>query len=353
MTEANRPPKSPTRAEEQQRRHQQHDAASDATQRTHTPVVSVIVPAYNVSQFIAEALSSVLAQTFADYEIIVVNDGAPDTEELERVLEPYRERIVYLKQENRGLSGARNTAIRAARGEFIALLDADDMWEPDYLAVQVAGMRDDPETDVLYADAHIFGSPPLAGRNFMREFPSEGEVTAESLISQRCHVMICVTARRDTVVRVGMFDESLRSCEDFDLWVRIVKAGGRIRYHRRVLARYRYRIGSLSTDTPRMNLNLSRVLEKIEREMNPTPAEREAIGRLRERMRANVDLFEGKRAFFRGDAEAAVECLTRANLFFKSRKLALAVRLLRVAPHVMLRAYDLRDRIILKTNSKF
>ena len=88
------------------------------------------MPAYRVTEYIGAALDSVRAQTFTDYEIIVVNDGCPDTAALEQVLGPYLDRIVYLKQENRGLAGARNTAIHASRGRYLALLDADDLWEP-------------------------------------------------------------------------------------------------------------------------------------------------------------------------------------------------------------------------------
>src|ERR1035438_7963147 len=101
------------------------------------PLLSVIIPAYRAAQYIAAALDSVLAQTFKGYEIIVVNDGSPDTEELERALEPYRDRIIYLLQENQGLSGARNNGIRAARGTYIAPLDADDVWAPEHLAAQL------------------------------------------------------------------------------------------------------------------------------------------------------------------------------------------------------------------------
>src|SRR3982751_5296129 len=86
------------------------------------PALSVIIPAYNTASYIGEALESVFAQDFTDYETIVVNDGSPDTLELERALEPYRERIIYLKQENRGPGGARNTGISRARGRYVAFL---------------------------------------------------------------------------------------------------------------------------------------------------------------------------------------------------------------------------------------
>src|SRR5208283_4207726 len=98
------------------------------------PQVSVIMPAYRVSAYIKDAVDSVLAQTFQDFELIVVNDGCPDTEALERVLGPYRSRIVYLKLEkNVGLASARNAGIQASHSPYIALLDADDIYEPNYL----------------------------------------------------------------------------------------------------------------------------------------------------------------------------------------------------------------------------
>ncbi|HYJ47544.1 MAG TPA: glycosyltransferase family A protein, partial [Pyrinomonadaceae bacterium] len=200
----------------------QTETSTEGRHQAHvdTPLVSVIVPAYNVTEFIRDALDSALAQTFKDYGIIVVNDGSPDTAELERALEPYRASIVYLKQENRGLSGARNTAIRASKGSFIALLDADDMWLPNYLEVQVERMQADPTLDVLYPNALIFGDALEAGREFMDVCPSRGEVTFESLVTQQCTVMICSMMRRETVLNAGLFDESLRSSEDFDLWLR-------------------------------------------------------------------------------------------------------------------------------------
>src|SRR5579863_3220302 len=94
--------------------------------------VSVVIPAYNSAEYIAEALDSVVAQTFVDYEIIVVNDGSSDTGKLEKVLVPYLRLIRYIKQENNGPSAARNVAIRAACGKYVALLDSDDRWLPTH-----------------------------------------------------------------------------------------------------------------------------------------------------------------------------------------------------------------------------
>lgn len=326
------------------------DTGSIRTKET-TPVVSVIVPAYACAEYIGEALDSVFAQTFHHYEVIVVNDGSPDTPELERALEPYRERILYLRQENKGVSAARNTAIRAARASLVAMLDADDLLEPDYLAVQVAAMRRDPTLDVLYPDTLIFGQVPQAGLTYMQVNPSQGEVTFESLLMQQCTVTSNSIVRREAILRAGGYDESLRRSEDFDLWLRILKQGGRIDYHRRVLARYRRHEGSLSTACSLMNRDTLSVLDKAKRTLNLTQAERELLERGRIRATAILRFNEGKQAFMRGDATAARAGLEEANRFFKSRKTALVLLLLRLAPNLLLRLHHWRERFFFRTGA--
>ena len=150
------------------------------------PGVSVIIPAYNVAAFIAETLDSVLAQTFTDYEVIVINDGSPDTEEFELVIEPYRERIRYLRQENGGASSARNAGLRIAKGAYIAFLDADDVWLPDYLEAQIQFIKEQ-DCDLVCADAMITGDSHDAGKTYMETLmdtaPAIGEVTFLQLVS--------------------------------------------------------------------------------------------------------------------------------------------------------------------------
>ena len=316
---------------------------NSALAETPSPAVSVIMPAYNVAPYIAEALDSVFAQTFTDYEIIVVNDGSPDTEELERVLQPYLDRIIYIKQENRGVSGARNTAIRHARGQFIAPLDPDDIWEPDFLAVQIGEIKKDPEIAVVYGNALLFGDAPEAGRDFMEMNPSEGEVTFESLITTRCNVLQGASiAGREAILRAGMYDEDLRGSEDFDLWLRIVKSGGRIGYHRRRILRYRRRGGSLTAESAWITQCGLRVMEKATQMPNLTGAERETLERAQARHRAFLKLYEGKEAFIKNDFPTAIERIMDANQIFKSPKLTLTLFLLRLAPRALRRAYDFR-----------
>lgn len=327
--------------------------AADARQASCPPVVSIIMPAYNTAQYIGEALDSVLAQTFSDYEVIVINDGSPDTKELERVLAPYRERIVYLKQENRGTSAARNTGLRASRGRFIALLDSDDMWEPEYLATHVEVLERDASIDGIYPNALLFGDSLNAGKTYMDVCPSEGEITFARLVAQECYVFCSVTARRETIFRAGLFDEELGSAEDFDLWLRILHGGGRIAYHRRVLARYRQRRGSHTSDPIWLCRNFLKLLDKLTRTMKLSSTDQAAVDGQRARTQAMLYLYEGKQALFGGDANRAKECLTKANAFFSSRKLALTLWLLRFSPRLAMRAYDMRDRYVFKMSTRF
>ena len=321
--------------------------------QTKPPLVSVIVPAYNVAEYIGEALNSVLAQTFTDFEIIVINDGSPDTEALEKVLAPYMSRIVYLKQQNQGVSAARNAGIKAARGSLIAFLDGDDTWLPHYLEVQVARIQADPTIDVLYPNVVIFGESSDAGEEFMTSCPSNGEVTFERLMLQECNVSNCSIARKETIIRAGLFDESLRSVEDFDLWLRVIKSGGRIVYHRDVLARYRRRGGSLTADPIWLSNHILEVLNKVKRTMDLTPSERATVEIQLEYFHALLRLHEGRRAFFSGDTAGAIDGLTEANRFFRKRKVSLTVMMLRIAPKFLLRAYDLRDRLYFRMITKY
>lgn len=322
-------------------------------EQTAKPLVSVIVPAYDVAEYIGEALDSVLAQTFTNYEIIVINDGSPDTEALEKALAPYQSRIVYLKQENRGVSAARNRGISTARGPLIAFLDGDDTWLPEYLQIQVARIQADPTIDVLYPNVMMFGDSSEAGEEFMAICPSNGEVTFERLLLQECNVSNCSIARRETIMRAGLFDESLRSVEDFDLWLRVIKQGGRIVYHRDVLARYRRRHGSLTADPVWLSEHILVVLKKVQQTMDLTPSEKATLEAQLQHFHAMLRLQEGKRAFFSGDTKGAINGLTEANQFFRNRKVSFTLMMLRVAPKLLLRAYDLRDRLYFRMITKY
>jgi glycosyltransferase involved in cell wall biosynthesis len=311
----------------------------------HTDVVSVIIPAYNAAAYIKETLDSVFAQTYQSFEIIVVNDGSPDTPALEEVLLPYRDRIVYLTQENRGLSGARNTGLRAATGSMVALLDADDIWLPDYLEQQTTFLRQHPEYDLVYCNALFFGESIYDGKKYMNVCLSEGEATSAAIISRRCHVFVSVTARTEILKRFG-FDESLRSCEDFDCWLRFTAAGHRIGYHRKVLVRYRKHAASLSADPTGMaNYNL-RVLTNSLGLWPEGSEEKRLLLQAKATKTAEIENFRGKSALRNQDIPAAIAHLRAANSFYKSAKISAVIFLLRVAPSSVVALFKLRGLLL-------
>jgi glycosyltransferase involved in cell wall biosynthesis len=308
------------------------------------PVVSVIIPAYNVAPFIGETLRSVLAQTFSEYEVIIINDGSPDTVELEAVLAPYLDRIIYLKQENQGAGAARNTGLRAARGEFVAFLDGDDQWLPSFLEKQLKLIRSGPGYDLVYANAELFGNGPKARGTVMQREPSEGPVTFESLLAERCLVNTStVLARREPILEVGLFDVTLRNSQDFDLWVRLAKRdGARMNYQREVLARHRVWDGSLASDGIKSVEGELKVLAKVSQRTDLTPEERETLSRTVSLRSASVEVDRGKRSLLHGEFEAAAKSFRFANDYYRNWKLTMVLWCLRIAPQLLRRVYQLR-----------
>ena len=298
------------------------------------PRVSIVIPAYQASADIATALDSVFAQTLPDVEVIVVNDGSPDTVELEAALQPYAGRVCYIAQENRGAAAARNRGIREARGAYIALLDADDCWAPDFLRRQVWYLDAHPACDLVYCDALVTGDSPLAGRRFMDTAPSWGAVTLHSLIAQRCNVILStVVARRKTLVAAGLFDETLRRGHDFELWLRLMQQGAVLAYQRHVLAERRVRADGLSGGPI---AELQRAISILERFGRRQDLDASARGAIRVRLMALVDRLEieqGKRRLIEGNFAAARYHLSAARR--QPIKLRLTRLALRIAPRLV------------------
>jgi len=316
-----------------------------------SPVVSVIVPAYNTARFISEAIQSVLAQTFRDYEVIVVNDGSPDTEDLKRELGPYRNRITYIEQENKGIAGARNAGVRAARGEYVAFLDSDDCWLPRMLEEQLRLLRQEPPVDLVYADAALFGEGTAGTSTCMKWSPSEGPATLESLLAGKCQVLTStVVARRQAVIDAGLFDESIRAAEDYELWLRLAYCGSTIRYQYNVLSRYRIRPGSLSSSDERMSVSLLQVLEKVEKTFHLSRETGTVLRQRLEKEQAFLALIRGKKYLAQGKFAQAAHSLATANAFFQSAKLRATLLGLRFAPRLTARGVRLYWQDLLKAD---
>jgi glycosyltransferase involved in cell wall biosynthesis len=305
-----------------------------------TPSISVIIPAYNVAPYIAETLDSVFSQTFKNFEVIVVNDGSPDTNELDQALAPYLKRIRYFQQQNRGAGAARNRGVQEALGEFVAFLDGDDLWMPDYLEKQIGFLRAGGY-DLAYADALLFGDSPLAGKTYMDGAPSHGPVTFVSLVRGECNVLTSgVIARRSALIEAGLFDERLRKAQDFELWTRLARRGARLGYQRKVLLHYRFRENSLSGDLLSNFERTIRVFRHIEDSYDLTPTEREELSRAIELQHASSELAKGKLALLGGRFEEARISLGRAHSILGGFKLRAAVLLVRIAPRFLQRFAD-------------
>jgi len=306
--------------------------------RERLPAVSVIIPAFCASRDIPDALASVFAQTFSDFEVVVVDDGSPDREALVEAIAPYRLRIRYIEQSNQGAGAARNAAIRIARGRYLAFLDADDRWTPDFLRQQVGYLDAHVDVALVYGDAMLSGETPLAGRRYMEAAPSDGEVTLIALIEQRCNILLStVVARRKTILAAGLFDEALRRGQDFELWLRVALAGERIAYHTQVLAERRVHASGLSGDPI---TELQRAINVLDRFGGAHDLPAAARTALRIRMMALIDRLEierGKRRFLEGNFVAAQYHFQAARAHtWKVRAAAIA---LRIAPRLVRTVY--------------
>jgi glycosyltransferase involved in cell wall biosynthesis len=297
------------------------------------PRFSVIIPAYNVAEYIADALRSVFAQSFRDFEVIVINDASPDTPALEAALGPFLARLKYLQQPWGGVSAARNAGISAAGGEYLAFLDGDDVWLPGGLAAQEEFLRADPSLDLAWADLEVSGPRIPAGRTAMRVNPAERPVTLERLILGRCvPTTSSVVARRSAVIEAGQFDREFQHSEDFDLWVRMAVRGARLDFHRAVVGRRRVRADAASADRCAMNAGLLAVLDKLGARTDLPAEARPAIEHVRRRTAAHLQLEKGRRCLRQKQYAEAMAALRCANAFFASPKLDLLLRGLKVAP---------------------
>lgn len=281
-------------------------------------------------------MESVFSQTFSDFEVIIINDGSPDTEALERALQPWMNRIIYVKQPNRGPSAARNTGIGVARGEFLAFLDSDDSWLPEYLAEQMACLEKTPELDVVCADTLFYGDSPLAGQTFLERSKLRGPVTFMGMLEVgNALTTSCVVARKQAVVAAGVFDEGLRVAEDYELWLRLAHQGSAIERQWKVLARHRVHGGSLAAeeDETWMAGHVA-MAKKLQTKLQLSREEKELLQRKLTWFQALYDRERGKQFLFRGEFEEAQNAFSRANAELPSRKLRLTLAGLRVAPRL-------------------
>ncbi len=217
------------------------------------PRVSVILTTYNRADLVGRALKSVLAQTLADLEVIVVDDGSSDRtrEVITQFADP---RVHYIFQENRGLAGARNTGVRAARGAYIAFLDDDDEYLPTKLAQQVPALDAHPEYDVVYSDVYLcdaVGKPLRLVVDALGRGSLPTGMVLEALVYGNFLVSNAPLVRRECFSEARLFDERLRMFEDWDFWVRLA-CEALFLYQPGAVACYRMHAAMMSRNRERM-----------------------------------------------------------------------------------------------------
>jgi glycosyltransferase involved in cell wall biosynthesis len=266
-----------------------------------TPTFSIVIAAYQAEQFVAAAIESALAQTVPPHEIVVCDDGSTDG--TAKAVEPYRDRIVFLQKENGGEGSAKNAAARAASGEFVALLDADDAYLPERLEAlgQLSAAR--PDLDIVTADALV----EVDGERTRRVY---AEASRFEVDDQRAAILrgnfICghCAIRRETFLAAGGFDDSIRYTADWDCWIRLILAGARVGLVHEPLSVYRIWAGSLSSSRVAYAKGHVQTLEKAAARDDLSRDEQALVERSLARRRRSAALTEAEAALAEGDRDA-------------------------------------------------
>ena len=228
---------------------------------TKTFLVSVIIPVYNSSKYIQKAIESVLAQTYSNYEIIVVDDGSTDN--TKAILEQYKDKIHYIYQENQGSAAARNTGIKLAQGELVAFLDADDLWSmPEKLEKQVACFAADPDLGGVNTGWRIIDG---AGKHLKTVQPWHKAPTLdlETWLKKKCVRTSAMIFRREWLEKVGGFDPEIRQSHDVDLILRLSLAGCKTRWLKEETVCYRQHGENTTKDSLKQAKYVQAVLDKF------------------------------------------------------------------------------------------
>lgn len=282
------------------------------------PLVSVVIPAYNCEKLIASALDSVLSETYAPFEVIVVDDGSTDG--TVRILESYGDRIRLFRKTNGGPAAARNLAVSKARGEYLAFLDGDDLWLPGHLTVLMDYLLAHPDTRIVYGDWRD-SYPDASGRYTDTEpTPADmldgvdedwsGSVYTKLLFDSIIHIIASVI-HRSVYDKVNGFDETLRTGSDWDFWIRASQHFHAVKLKRRVAV---YRQNPVSvTHTVRMENNPYRVLNgAIQRYGIRDDLGRQANRSALDRKLSDLAFDHAYKHFWRGNALTAATWFSRS-----------------------------------------
>ena len=274
-------------------------------------MISVIIPTYNSTKYIGEAINSVLRQTFTDYEIIVVDDGSTDN--IKEIIDNNFPQVRYYYLPHRGVSRARNYGIQRARGEFIAFLDADDLWLPEKLEKQIGVFNADQELMLVFTEHRFFDSNGIREATFSKkERLMTGDIVKNIFLYS--HVALpTVMVRKNVFQEIGYFEENLNVAEDDNLWIRIALKF-RIHLLDEVLVHCRMTENSLSRITSNV---VTGVLKNVELIENKYPDLRKRLGRVNIRRKKSYIYSDyGYFYFSNGDYETSRRCYLKSITYY-------------------------------------
>ncbi|MBS1645245.1 MAG: glycosyltransferase family 2 protein [Bacteroidetes bacterium] len=204
------------------------------------PEISVLIPCYNYGHFLADALNSVLGQTYSDWECLIIDDGSTDnSSEVAKRFQTQDSRFRYIFQKNAGLSAARNTGIRESKGHLLQFLDADDGLARNKLAAQMQYLKEHPEAGLVFGDALLFSgtmADAMSGKQVMAspgkaaKCSAAGSVLVQKLVQENMMEVSCPLVRRELIQAVGDFDTTYKSFEDWQYWFRAAIQGYHFHY---------------------------------------------------------------------------------------------------------------------------
>ena len=234
------------------------------------PTISVVIPAYNAERTVLETVESVQKQTFSDLEIIVIDDGSTDkTKELLQGVTD--ERLKIFSYENSGVATARNRGISDAEGEFIAFLDADDLWTPDKLELQLIALQQHPEAGVAYSWNYFFidGQEDISpGKAFFFEGDVYPQLLVENFLANGSNPLI----RTKIIELVGEFDSTFSHCADWDFYLRLAASCPFVVVLKHQVF-YRQSFGSMTSQTSKIDGIEKQVLTMLEKAYRMAPPE--------------------------------------------------------------------------------
>ncbi|MCU1385823.1 MAG: glycosyl transferase family 2 [Acidobacteria bacterium] len=309
------------------------------------PLVSVIMPAFNAERYLGAAVASVLRQTFADLELLIIDDGSSDgTAAVANGFAARDPRVRLLQQANAGPGPARNTGFRAAAGQLFAFLDSDDEWDDTFLAEQVAVLEARPEIDVLVANARNRGG--ARHNQPARPVEDDGQpIALAAILGDESAIFIMTVFRRAVIDAVGGFDPALFTNEEYDMWIRASLAGFTFARNPKPLGWYTCRPDSLSSSDTRMLSGILRVFAKTRPSLPAGSPERAILDRQVERFERELLAAHARRSFSRREPREAARYLTALAARRGGWLLAAAARAVALAPRTALAAYRVRERL--------